>query len=296
MSDINSTPLLVSTIDGGAGTPGREVMPPRIGFGTFQQTDDEALVSSRAALSCGYRHIDTAQMYQNEGSVGRAVRECGAPRSDIWVTTKIWRDSYGFDPLLECISTRLRFLGLSYIDLMLLHCPPEPRERRRTWQAMEHAKREGMVREIGVSNFGLHHMKELLGFCKIPPLVNQIEVHPFCARPELVNYCQSHGVVVEAFSPLAKGRFMSDKTLCRIAGSHNHAQSQPSEPNFVTPAQVMLRWGLQKGLIVLPKSVHPNRIAENIRVFDFSLTQSDMIDLDSLDLEATTGWDPTTWP
>lgn len=258
---------------------------PRIGLGVFQSArGEETRRAVSEALRLGYRHIDTARIYGNEADVGAAVRESGLPRQDVFVTTKLWNDDQGHDPALRAFDASLKRLGLEYIDLYLLHWPV-PKKRLESWRALEQLLADGKVRAIGVSNFMVHHLDELLGQAKVPPAVNQIEVSPFLQQREVRAWCEQHGVAVEAYSPLTKGARLQHPVVASIAG-----RAQRS------PAQVLLRWGLQRGLIVLPKSTHAERIRENAALFDFELSAAEMSELDALEEGLVTGWDPRSAP
>jgi diketogulonate reductase-like aldo/keto reductase len=255
---------------------------PIMGLGVYQsepgKTTYEAVLS---ALRLGYRHIDTAAFYRNEGDVGRAVRDSGIPREQIFVTTKLWtaRPSPGGDGYADAVkgvAESLQRLDLGYIDLLLLHSPHY--ERLDRWRGLETSVDEGKVKYIGVSNFGQHHLEEVLGKCRIKPLVNQIEVHVFLARKELCDFCTANGILVEAYSPLAKARSMTNPVLASIAQKHKK-----------TVAQVMLRFLVERSLIVLPKSEKPHRQKENADVFNFELDPSDHHKLWALDDGMTTG-------
>lgn len=256
---------------------------PTIGLGVYKseagaQTYDAVL----SALKLGYRHIDTAQVYGNEADVGRAVRDSGIPREEIFVTSKLWRDAYGYDRGLAAVTDSVSRTGLPYIDLMLLHSPgSDPLARVEAWQALEEAVRQGLVRSIGVSNFSVAHLDKLATTAKITPAVNQIEVHPFLQRRELVQACQDRGIVVEAYSPLAKASRLADPRVGAVAQRLGK-----------TPAQVLLRWCLERGMVALPKSVDPQRQAANLDVYGFTLDEQAVRQLDELEEGLVTGWDP----
>jgi diketogulonate reductase-like aldo/keto reductase len=260
---------------------------PVLGLGVYRSSPGQTTYASVAsALRLGYRHIDTAEFYENEQDVGKAVRDSGIPRNQIFITTKIWTarkspSGDGFKDAVNGAKECNRRLGLEYIDLLLLHSPHY--ERLDRWRGLEKCDEEGFVKYIGVSNFGEHHLKELLNTCKIKPLVNQVEVHVFLARKELCEFCQHEGIIVEAYSPLAKASEMDHPVLTEIAKKHKR-----------TVAQVMLRFLLQRKLVLLPKSEKSSRQAENATIFDFSLNAADMDALWRLDAGKTTGWDPTT--
>ncbi|KAG2437733.1 hypothetical protein HYH02_011110 [Chlamydomonas schloesseri] len=255
---------------------------PSVGSGVYKSAPGEETYGAvLSALRLGYRHVDTAQVYGNEADVGRAVRDSGLPRDQVYVTSKLWRDAYGYDRALAAVRDSVRRSGLPYLDLMLLHCPSEPGPREGAWRALEEAVRQGWVRSIGVSNFSQAHLEKLSRPATIQPAVNQIEVHPFLQRRELVAYCQASGIAVEAYSPLSKGAKLAD---ARVAGV--------AQRLGVSPAQVMIRWGLQHGMVSLPKSVNPERQAANLDVFGFQLDEAAMAVLDGCEEGLITGWDP----
>ena len=262
---------------------GREI--PRLGLGVFQaHRGEETQRAVRTAIAQGYRHIDTARIYGNERDVGLAVRECGVPREELFITTKLWNDDQGYEPALRACERSLKELGLEYVDLYLVHWPV-PGRRLESWRALEKLFAEGKCRAIGVSNFLERHLEELLPRAQVVPAVNQVEQHPFLHLPSLLSYCAAKGIVVEAYSPLTKGMRLDDARIGEVARKHGRS-----------PAQVLLRWGLEHGLVVLPKSTHEGRIRENAAVFDFSLSSEDMKRLDGLNEDLYTGWDPTHVP
>jgi len=256
---------------------------PQVGLGVWQAArGEETRDAVQAALKLGYRHVDTARVYGNEVDVGAAVKESGVPRDQVFVTTKLWNDDQGYDQTLSAFEISLKRLGLGYIDLFLLHWPV-PNKRLESWRALERLQTDGRVRAIGVSNFLKPHLEELLGAAKIAPSINQLELTPFLQRRDTVAYCREQQIVLEAYSPLTRGQRFSHPTVVSIA-----QQVQRS------PAQVLLRWGIQHGFVVLPKSVHPDRIEQNGRLFDFALSDDAMRALDGLEENLTTGWDPAT--
>jgi len=258
---------------------------PRVGLGVFKAARGEETRSAvRDALRLGYRHIDTARVYGNEQDVGAAVRDSGVPRAEVFVTTKLWNDDQGYDAALAAFDKSLSRLGLDYIDLYLLHWPV-PRQRLESWRALERLLGEGRVRAIGVSNFMVHHLDELLAHATIVPAVNQIEVSPFLQQRDVRARCAERGIAVEAYSPLTRGARLRHPVLVELA-----AQLARS------PAQVLLRWGLQHELIVLPKSTRAERIQENAALFDFELSPAAMARLDALEEGLVTGWDPRHAP
>jgi diketogulonate reductase-like aldo/keto reductase len=256
---------------------------PQVGLGVWQiPRGGPARAAVEAALRVGYRHIDTARIYNNESEVGAAVRASGLPRAELFVTTKLWNADQGYDSALAAFEASCARLGLDYVDLYLIHWPV-PGRRLESWRALERLHAEGRARAIGVSNFVRPHLEELLGRAQVVPAVNQIELSPFLQRRETTAFCQQHGIVVEAYSPLTHGVRLGQPTLVDLA--HRAGRS---------PAQVLLRWGIQRDLVVLPKSAHPERIAENAAVFDFSLDSEAMSTLDGLEEGLATCWDPTS--
>lgn len=258
---------------------------PRVGLGVYQSArGHETQHAVSEALRLGYRHIDTARIYGNEQDVGEAVKASGIPRSQIYVTTKLWNDDHGYDAALRACDASLKRLGLETIDLYLLHWPV-PRKRLDSWRALEKLQADGKVRSIGVSNFMVHHLEELLGKAKVVPAINQIEVSPFLQQRDVRAFCDKHQIIVEAYSPLTQGEKLDHRAIAAVAKRVSR-----------TPAQVMLRWGLQHGMVTLPKSVRTERIAENFALFDFELDAKSMSELDALEEGLTMGWDPREAP
>jgi diketogulonate reductase-like aldo/keto reductase len=255
---------------------------PRLGLGVYQirpgRTTQRAVL---AALECGYRHIDTAGMYGNERDVGQTLRESGIPRRDVFVTTKLWNDDHGKARAERALQRSLDQLGLHYVDLYLIHWPV-PRLRAETWKALCAAREKGLCRAIGVSNYTVRHLEELLASGDEAPAVNQVEFHPFLYQRALLEFCRGQGIALEAYSPLTRGRRLRDRRVLAIAERHGKS-----------PAQVLIRWALEHGLVVIPKSARPDRIAENADVFDFSLSPDERAALDGLDEGLRTCWDPT---
>ncbi|KAI7817599.1 2,5-didehydrogluconate reductase [Gamsiella multidivaricata] len=261
---------------------------PLLGLGVYliepgKATEDAVLW----ALQAGYRHIDTASMYRNEVSVGNAIRKSGIPRDQIFVTTKLYDHDQGFESAISACELSLEKLGLDYIDLYLIHSPnPGPERRNDSWKALQKLVALGKVKSIGVSNYGVHHLKELLGSNPtIRPVVNQIEVHPWLTARKLSRFVSLSIIAVEAYSPLSRGHKLEDPMLGKIAAKYSKS-----------PAQVLVRWSLQKGYIVLPKSAHKDRIEQNADVFDFDLADGDMNVMDSFNEGYVSGWDPTVAP
>jgi len=245
---------------------------PVMGLGTFQSESGKPTQNAvHWALEAGYRHIDTAAAYHNEQDVGIAIRESGIPREQLFITTKVWNSNQGYETTLRAYDESLKRLAVEYIDLFLIHWPLKD-TRQDTWRALVHLYQEGRCRAVGVSNYMRHHLQELLDESPLIPAVNQFEVHPFGARQALVAFCQEKGIQVESYSPLVRGRKLDDPTVSRLA--HKYRKS---------PAQILIRWGLEKRFVVIPKSVHRERIIENAKVFDFSLDGEDMRMLDGLD-------------
>ena len=257
---------------------------PQLGFGVFQIEPDETKDATLAALDVGYRHIDTAEMYGNEKEVGEAVRESGIDRDGIFVTSKLSNAFHAYDAALSGFDQTMEDLGLDYLDLFLVHWPlPTVEDYVVTWQAMEKIYESGRVKAIGVSNFTPKHLRRLHGETTVTPAVNQIEVHPYLANDEVRGFNREHGIATEAWSPIAQGKVLDDPTIVRIA-----------ENVGKTPAQVTLRWHIQRGDIVFPKSVTRSRVEENFDIFDFELSGTDMTDITSLDRHERIGGDPDT--
>ncbi|SFI88570.1 2,5-diketo-D-gluconate reductase A [Amycolatopsis sacchari] len=264
---------------------GNGVVIPQFGFGVFQIPPADTADAVRVALEAGYRHIDTAQMYRNEEGVGEGIRQSGLSREDVFVTTKLANDAHGHDNAITALEGSLRRLGPDYVDLYLIHWPLPARDRYvETWQAFEEILKAGKARAIGVSNFQPAHLDALAENSGTTPAVNQIELHPYLQQAELREYHRTHGIATEAWSPIAQGEVLDDEVLTRIAGRLGKS-----------PAQVVLRWHIQLGNIVFPKSSSPERIRENIDVFDFELSEEDMIAIGGLDRNRRTGPDPDTF-
>jgi diketogulonate reductase-like aldo/keto reductase len=258
---------------------------PALGLGVYRsRPGDETRAAVEAALELGYRHVDTARVYGNEADVGAALAASGIPRDAVFLTTKLWNDDHGYDATLRACDASLRRLGVERVDLYLVHWPV-PGLRRETWRAMERLLADGKARAIGVSNYTVRHLEELLASAKIPPAVNQVELHPFLSQRDLLAFCRSRGIQVEAYAPLVKARRMKHPALRSVAAKHGR-----------TPAQVLVRWSLQRGLVVIPKSVRAERIRENADVFGFALDAEDLAVLDALDEGFRTSWDPTDVP
>ena len=257
---------------------------PQLGLGVWEVPEGAATRDSvTAALEVGYRHVDTARIYGNEADVGAAIRG-SVPRDQVFVTTKLWNDDHGYDAALRAFDASLGRLGFDYVDLYLIHWPVAG-VRRDSWRALERVFADGRARAIGVSNYLVPHLRELLGEAKVAPHVNQIELSPFLQRRDTCAMCHEHGIVVEAYCPLTQGKRLDDPRLAEVARTVNR-----------TPAQVLLRWSLQHSNVVLTRSVRRARIAENAAVFDFALDDAAMSKLDALEEGLATAWDPADAP
>ncbi|MEU3607468.1 aldo/keto reductase [Streptomyces sp. NPDC035033] len=255
---------------------------PQLGFGVFQVPDAETTAAVASALEAGYRSIDTAAIYGNEAGVGKALAESGIAREDLFITTKLWNADQGYDATLRAFDASLAKLGLDHVDMYLIHWPTPARDLyKETWKAIEQLVADGRVRTAGVSNFQPDHLKRLIDGAGLVPAVNQIELHPGLQQSELRAVHADLGIATEAWSPLAQGAVLKDEPITAIAGRHGKS-----------PAQVVLRWHLQLGNIVIPKSVTPERIRQNLDVFDFTLTDDDMAAIAGLDRGLRTGPHP----
>ena len=263
---MNQTLNLTSTVK-----LNNNVEMPILGMGTFESEQGKTTQNAVLwALEAGYRHIDTAAIYRNEHDVGAGIRESGIPRAEIFVTTKLWNREQPYDAALRAFDHSLELLGLDYVDLYLIHWPVPP-HRADAWRALRHLYEQGRCRAIGLSNYTIRHLKEVLADAPLVPMVNQFELSPFLTRTALVAFCQQQGIQVERYSPLSRGAKLNDPSVRTLAARHTK-----------TPAQVLIRWALQKGFVVIPKSVHRERIIENANVFDFSLTAEEITTLDGL--------------
>ena len=260
------------------------VKMPQLGLGVWRVEEGSQVVESvKAALEAGYRHIDTAAIYGNEAGVGEAIKQSGVPREEIFVTTKVWNSDQGYEETLQAFETSLTKLGLDYVDLYLVHWPvPERNLYVDTYKALEKLYTDGRVRAIGVSNFPIEFLEKLLSETSVVPVVNQVECHPRLAQNELREFCAKHNIIIEAWSPLMQGGdILTNESILSIASKYNK-----------TAAQVIIRWHLQKGNIVIPKSITPSRIKENFDVFNFELTAEDMAAVDALNQDKRVGPDP----
>ncbi|MBA9004356.1 aldo/keto reductase [Thermomonospora cellulosilytica] len=261
------------------------VRMPQLGFGVFQVPPGEAESAVRTALEAGYRSIDTAAIYGNEEEVGKAIRASGLPREEVFVTTKLWNSDQRYDAALAAFDRSMGRLGLDVLDLYLIHWPMPARDLYMdAWRALRRLYEDGRVRAIGVSNFTVETLRRVIDESGIVPAVNQIELHPRLAQAELRAFHAEHGIATESWGPLGQGKgLLEDPVLTRLADKHRR-----------TPAQIVLRWHLQLGCIVIPKSVTPSRIAENIDVFGFELDEEDMAEIATLDTGERLGFDPET--
>lgn len=244
---------------------------PSIGFGTYKSGDDEETAKIiKNALNLGYKMIDTASFYNNEVGIGNGIKESGIDRKDIFIVTKLWNDDHGYDKTIEAFNKSLNNLQVDYIDLYLIHWPNKLNAE--TWRAFEHLYETGKVKAIGVCNFKVEHLEELKKTAKIMPMVNQVEIHPFSTKNNIINYCKDNNIKVVAWSPISRGRVLSNELMIDL--------SQKYKKSIV---QIVLRWHMQKGVIPIPKSSNENRIKENIDIFDFEISSEDMKAIDSLD-------------
>jgi 2,5-diketo-D-gluconate reductase A len=262
------------------------VQIPQLGFGVFLVPDTDTQMAVRTALETGYRHIDTAKLYQNETGVGAAIAESGVPRDELFVTTKVWNSEQGYDSALASFEASMGRLGLEVLDLLLIHWPAPALDRYvDTWRAFERLYAEGRVRAIGVSNFHIPHLQRLLDESSVVPAINQIELHPLLPQAELRAFHAEHGILTEAWSPLARGgSVLTEEVIAGIAARVGK-----------TPAQVILRWHIELGNVVIPKSVTPARIQENFDIFDFRLTAEDLEAIAGLETGYRIGPHPDTF-
>jgi 2,5-diketo-D-gluconate reductase A len=246
---------------------------PQLGLGVFQTPNDLARSVVQTALQLGYRHIDTAAAYQNEEGVGEGIRASGMARDEIFITTKVWNDDQGYDKTLRALEASLNRLKLKYVDLYLIHWPSPQRDLYvQTWRALIRSKEEGLTRSIGVSNFEVEHLDRVIGETGVTPVLNQIELHPRFQQKRLRHANTQRGIETEAWSPLGRGKLLADPVIARIANKYDR-----------TPAQVIIRWHLGNGLVVIPKSVNLDRIKENYDVFGFALDADDLETISNLD-------------
>lgn len=260
------------------------VKMPWFGLGVWLVPNDEEVVTAvKSALDAGYRSIDTAATYQNEEGVGKAIAESEVAREDIFLTSKVWNDDQGYESTLQAFEDSLRKLRTDYLDLYLIHWPVKGKYKD-TWRAFEKLYADGKIRAIGVCNFHPHHLENLLADAKVKPMVNQVELHPLLNQQELREFSKAQNIQLEAYSPLAHGKLLDDPTLTEIGEKYEKSS-----------AQVMLRWGLQHQVIIIPKSANPKRIKQNTNVFDFELSSEDMDQIDGLNRNERTNQDPDSF-
>lgn len=254
---------------------------PYLGLGVYLAKEgNEVINACRYALDAGYRHIDTASLYENEKGVGLAVKQSGIPRNEIFITTKVWNSDQGYESTLRAFDQSLKKLDSGYIDLYLVHWPVKGKYKE-TWRALEKIYKDGKVKAIGVSNFLKHQLEDLLTSVEIVPMVNQVEFHPYAVQQDLIDFCHARNIRFEAWSPLMQGKIFEIDTLKKIASKYNRSV-----------AQIVLRWDLQKGVITIPKSVRQEIIISNSQLFDFELSAEDMKTIDSLDKNQRVGAHP----
>ncbi len=257
---------------------------PLLGLGTWKLLPHQAEKAVMWALEAGYRHIDTARIYMNEGAVGKAIKNSGVPTSELFVVTKLWNSDHGYENAIKACNASLRRLGLSYVNLYLIHFPVSGK-RLESWRGMEQLYKEAKCKAIGVSNFTIRHLKELLAVCKVKPMVNQVEFNPYLYQKELLDFCVKNRIQLEAYSPLTTGKKLDDEKLVAIAKKYGK-----------TASQIILRWCIQHEVVAIPKSKSKERIEENFRVFDFKISAADMRLLDGFNENLRLCWDPTDVP
>lgn len=258
---------------------------PVVGFGVFKiSPGNETREAVHTALEAGYRSIDTATYYENEEDVGAAIQKSGIPRKEIFITTKVWPEDQGYEPTLRAFERSLEKLKTDYVDLYLIHWP-EKGKSVETWRALETIYESRQARAIGLSNYTIEHIEKLQEYWKIAPMVNQVEFHPYLQQPELISYCRKNRILVEAWAPLMRGKVLQDNAVAKLAARYGKSA-----------AQIILRWELQKGIIVIPKSAHKERVYENRLLFDFNLSPEDMLIMDGLDKNLRTSPDPHSIP
>lgn len=255
---------------------------PQLGYGLYRVPPSDTARLCRDAIAIGYRHLDTAAFYGNEEAVGEAVRDAPVPRDELYVTSKVWKDDNGYDTTLRAFDRSMALLGLDQLDLYLIHWPAPSTDRYvDTWRALIRLQEEGRVRSIGVANFHAHHIERIVAETGVKPVVNQVELHPWLPQTELREFDERHDIRTEAWSPLARGRILGTPLLDDLADKHGR-----------TPAQIVLRWHIELGNIVIPKASSPERLRENLDVFDFALDPEDLASMASLETGERTGRDP----
>ncbi|WP_102349775.1 aldo/keto reductase [Bacillus sp. Marseille-P3661] len=257
------------------------VKMPWLGLGVYKVEDGAEVQSSvMTAIELGYRSIDTAALYKNEEGVGQAVKNSGIPREELFITSKVWNDAQGYESTLEAFEESRKKLALDYLDLFLIHWPVKGKYID-TWRALEKLYNDGFIKAIGVSNFQVHHLKDLMTNSEIKPMVNQVEYHPRLTQKEVLSFCKENSIQTEAWGPLMRGKILDHPIIVELAEKYSK-----------TPAQIVLRWDLEQGVVTIPKSVKRERIQENANIFDFKLSQEDVKRIDSLNKNERTGPDP----
>ena len=257
------------------------VKMPYFGLGVYLSKDGQEVIDAiKWAVECGYRHIDTASVYKNEDGVGEGVKQCGVPREDLFVVSKVWNSDQGYETTLKAFEASLERLDMEYLDLYLVHWPVAGKYKD-TWKALEKLYAEGRIRAIGVSNFMQHHLEDLLTGASVVPMVNQMEFHPFLVQQDLIDFCNKNTIQYEAWSPMMQGKIFGMEEFQQLAGKYNKSI-----------AQIVLRWDLQKGVVTIPKSSKKERIVANANIFDFELSKTDMALLDAMHRGQRFGPDP----
>lgn len=255
---------------------------PQLGLGVYKASDIETKLAVSTALETGYRQVDTASFYANEAAVGQAILDSDVARAEVFVTSKVWQTDQGFAETKAALRTSLDLLGFDYLDLYLIHWPAPIRDRYvETWRALIELKAEGLVRSIGVSNFHTHHVDRLIAETGVAPVINQVELHPWLQQNQVIAYDDAHNIVTQSWAPLARGKILDEPLLAELATRYDRS-----------PAQIVIRWHLQRGIVVIPKSVTPERIRSNFEVFDFTLSDNDLARIAALDSGLRTGRDP----
>jgi len=265
---------------------------PSIGFGTYQAKEEEGIAAIKKALETGYRLIDTATKYENEEMVGKAIQQSNVTREELMITTKVWREQLGYENTKKALHDSLKKMQLDYIDLYLIHWPANAKNfknwqetNNKTWRTMEDLVNEGKIKNIGVSNFWPEHLEPLLASAKIKPVINQIEFHPGYWQPNVAEYCKKHDILIEAWSPLARGKVFENEEIKAIAKKYDKSV-----------AQICLRWVLEHGAIAIPKSSTPERIVENYEIYDFQLSTEEINTINNLPKMGFSGELPNEWP
>jgi diketogulonate reductase-like aldo/keto reductase len=273
------------------------VLIPQLGLGVWQAQDgNEVEMAVTAAIDAGYRLIDTAAAYGNEAGVGQAIKKSAVAREELFITTKLWNADQGYDATLKAFDRSIKLLGLDYVDMYLIHWPmPTKNLYVDTWKAMEELYDQGKIKALGVCNFQIAHLDNLAAHATVRPVVNQIELHPYFPQSELRQYAKDHNILIESWSPIGGSGGAGGRTSTEVSLLDQPVLSEIGKKYSKTPAQVVIRWHIQNDLIVIPKSVRPDRIKENINVFDFELTDQDMQSIDTLQTGKRGGPDPDTY-